>query len=64
MLGVCGAALNQVFFLFGLARTSTAHAAIMIGLTPILVLLAATALGQEPAEPDQAEHVVSSARAG
>jgi drug/metabolite transporter (DMT)-like permease len=47
VLGVFGVALNQIFFLIGLERTSTAHASIMIGLTPILVLLCATAAGQE-----------------
>lgn len=46
-LGVCGVALNQVFFMFGLAHTSTAHAAIMIGLTPILVLVASSVVGHE-----------------
>lgn len=46
-LGVCGVALNQVLFVVGLARTSVAHAAVFIGLTPILVLLMAAALGQE-----------------
>lgn len=46
-LGVFGVALNQVFFVFGLNRTSVAHASIIIGLTPIIVLLMAAAAGQE-----------------
>ena len=37
-LGLCGAALNQLCFVLGLSRTSVAHAAIIIGLTPIVVL--------------------------
>lgn len=37
-LGLCGAALNQLFYVLGLNRTSVAHAALLIGLTPILVL--------------------------
>lgn len=46
-LGVFGLALNQVFFVFGLSRTSVAHSAVIIGLTPMVVLLMAAALGQE-----------------
>jgi drug/metabolite transporter (DMT)-like permease len=46
-LGLLGVGLNQLLFISGLARTSVAHAAIMIGLTPILVLLLAAAAGQE-----------------
>jgi drug/metabolite transporter (DMT)-like permease len=46
-LGLFGVALNQVFFILGLSRTSVAHAAIIIGITPILVLIIATFLGQE-----------------
>lgn len=47
LLGVSGIALNQVFFLVGLERTTVAHAALIFGLSPILVLLAAAAAGQE-----------------
>jgi drug/metabolite transporter (DMT)-like permease len=47
VLGVCGVALNQVFFVLGLARTSVAHGAILIALTPVQVLLLAAAIGQE-----------------
>jgi drug/metabolite transporter (DMT)-like permease len=46
-LGICGVALNQMFFVLGLSRTSVAHASIIIGTTPILVLLLAALRGQE-----------------
>jgi drug/metabolite transporter (DMT)-like permease len=46
-LGVFGVALNQVFFVLGLNRTSVAHASIIIGLTPVIVLVLASARGQE-----------------
>ena len=46
-LGVFGVALNQLFFVLGLNRTSVAHASIIIGLTPVIVLLMASARGQE-----------------
>ena len=46
-LGVLGVAANQVFFVAGLSRTSVAHSSLMIGLTPVLVLLAAAAFGLE-----------------
>jgi drug/metabolite transporter (DMT)-like permease len=47
VLGLFGVILNQVFFVVGVGRTSVAHAAIMIGLTPLLVLAMATIVGQE-----------------
>jgi drug/metabolite transporter (DMT)-like permease len=47
LLGLSGVTLNQVFFIVGLSRTSVAHAAILIGLTPILVLVIASLRGQE-----------------
>ena len=47
LLGAFGVALNQVFFVIGISGTSVAHAAILIGLTPILVLVLASAIGQE-----------------
>jgi len=47
VLGVTGIALNQVFFLVGLERTTVAHAALIFGLSPILVLGAAAGAGQE-----------------
>lgn len=46
-LGAFGVALNQVFFILGLARTSVAHSAILIATTPVQVLLLAAAIGQE-----------------
>ena len=46
-LGLCGAVANQLFFVLGLSRTSVAHAAIVVATTPILVLLMASAHGQE-----------------
>ena len=47
LLGLLGVTLNQVFFIVGLSRTSVAHAAILIGLTPIQVLVIAGLRGQE-----------------
>ena len=47
MLGMLGVTLNQFFFIVGLSRTSVAHAAILIGLTPIQVLIIAGLRGQE-----------------
>jgi drug/metabolite transporter (DMT)-like permease len=46
-LGLLGVALNQTLFVFGLSRTSVAHAAIFANLTPITVLLLASAGGLE-----------------
>jgi drug/metabolite transporter (DMT)-like permease len=46
-LGVLGMAANQVFFVFGMSRTSVAHSSLVIGLTPMLVLMLAAAVGQE-----------------
>lgn len=50
-LGVVGVAMNQVFFILGLSRTTVAHAAILVGLGPILVLLTAAALRMERITP-------------
>jgi drug/metabolite transporter (DMT)-like permease len=47
IIGVIGVALNQVFFVIGLSRTSVAHSALIIGLTPMVVLLMAAMKGQE-----------------
>ncbi len=47
LLGLLGVTLNQFFFIIGLSRTSVAHAAILIGLTPIQVLIIAGLRGQE-----------------
>jgi len=46
-LGVCGVALNQMFFVVGLSLTSVAHSAIIIGTTPMVVLALAALRGQE-----------------
>jgi len=46
-LGLLGVTLNQLLFVFGLSRTSVAHAAIFANLTPITVLLLASAGGLE-----------------
>ncbi len=47
LLGVAGVGLNQLFFVTGLARTSVAHASLLMGMTPVLVLVMAASLGQE-----------------
>ncbi len=47
LLGLCGMVVNQMFFVLGLARTSVAHAAFMIALTPMLVLGMSAGVGQE-----------------
>ncbi len=46
-LGILGVSLNQLFFVIGIGMTSVAHAAVLIGVTPMLVLLLATFSGQE-----------------
>jgi len=46
-LGVFGVTLNQLFFIVGLSRTSVAHSSIIIGLTPVLVLILASVRGLE-----------------
>jgi len=46
-LGVCGITLNQVFFIIGMARTGVAHAALLIALGPVFVLVLAAMRGQE-----------------
>jgi drug/metabolite transporter (DMT)-like permease len=43
-LALLGVALNQVFFVLGMARTSVAHAAVIIAMTPVWVLLLAAAM--------------------
>lgn len=47
LLGLLGVTLNQVLFIAGLSLTSVAHSAIIIGLTPILVLMLASLRGLE-----------------
>jgi drug/metabolite transporter (DMT)-like permease len=51
LLGLLGVTLNQIFFVAGLSRTSVAHAALIIGLTPILVLILASLRGLESMTP-------------
>lgn len=51
LLGLIGVSVNQCFFVVGLSRTSVAHSAIFIGMTPIWVLLIAAARGLEPITP-------------
>jgi drug/metabolite transporter (DMT)-like permease len=47
LLGLFGVGLNQGLFVLGIARTSVAHAAIMIALTPMIVLIIASVSGLE-----------------
>jgi drug/metabolite transporter (DMT)-like permease len=47
IVSLCGITFNQFFFIAGLSRTSVAHMAVFISLTPVLVLLIAAAIGQE-----------------
>jgi len=46
-LGVFGVTLNQLFFMIGLSRTSVAHSALVIAMTPIFVLIIAATVKQE-----------------
>jgi drug/metabolite transporter (DMT)-like permease len=46
-IGVLGLVGNQIVFVLGVSRTSVAHSALLIALTPILVLLGAAALRHE-----------------
>lgn len=47
LLGIIGVGLNQLTFLAGLSRTSVGHGALIIALTPALVLLIAAFVGLE-----------------
>src|SRR5689334_16156642 len=47
VLGFFGVALNQLFFVLGLGRTTVAHASIIVSIGPVLVLLIAAAIRQE-----------------
>jgi len=47
ILGLFGVALNQLFFMLGLSRTSVAHSSIIIATGPIMILLIAAILGVE-----------------
>jgi drug/metabolite transporter (DMT)-like permease len=44
---IFGIVVNQLFFTVGLGYTSVAHAAIVITLMPVMVLIFSTAIGQE-----------------
>lgn len=46
-MGVAGMMLNQLLFTLGVARTSVAHAAVLMALTPLVVLLFVSARGHE-----------------
>ena len=46
-LGLTGVGINQLCFVMGLSRTSVAHAAVLMGLIPVLVLVLATLSGVE-----------------
>jgi drug/metabolite transporter (DMT)-like permease len=46
-LGILGVGLNQALFVLGFSRTSVAHAAFIVGLTPMFVVLIAAVLGHE-----------------
>lgn len=50
-LGTLGMAANQMFFAMGVKRTSIAHGALIVGLTPILVYLFSCAIGAETFRP-------------
>jgi drug/metabolite transporter (DMT)-like permease len=39
--------MNQLFFILGIARTTVAHAAVVIGLSPVLTTVVAILAGQE-----------------
>jgi len=54
VLGLFGVTLNQLLFIVGLSRTSVAHSAIIIGLTPVLVLVLASLRGLERITPRKA----------
>ncbi|MBS1833174.1 MAG: DMT family transporter [Acidobacteria bacterium] len=46
-LGFLGIAMNQLFFVMGIARTTVAHAAVILGLAPVSTLIIAILAGQE-----------------
>lgn len=51
MLSVMGVSLNQLCFLSGIGQTSTAHAAVCIGLTPLFVISMSAVAGLEALTP-------------
>ncbi|MCC6536139.1 MAG: DMT family transporter [Bryobacterales bacterium] len=46
-IGLLGVGLNQFLFLLGLVRTTVAHSAILIAMTPMMVLLLSAWVGHE-----------------
>lgn len=50
-LGTLGMAANQLFFAMGVKRTSVAHGALIVGLTPLLVYALSSSIGQEIFRP-------------
>ncbi len=50
-LGVLGMATNQLFFAMGVKRTSVAHGALIVGITPLLTYGLSAAIGQELFRP-------------
>ncbi|HYM13013.1 MAG TPA: DMT family transporter [Bryobacterales bacterium] len=52
-LGFVGVAINQFCFIVGLSKTSVAHSSLIIGMTPIWVLLIAVARGLERMTPQK-----------
>lgn len=50
-LGTLGMAANQLFFAMGVKRTSVAHGALIVGLTPLLVYALSCMVGQERFRP-------------
>ncbi len=51
LLGFIGVGINQFFFTVGLSKTSIAHSALIIGMTPISVLLIGSVRGLERITP-------------
>jgi len=47
VLGLFGVGLNQLCFVTGLGATSVAHASLIMGITPVIVLVIASVIGQE-----------------
>jgi drug/metabolite transporter (DMT)-like permease len=50
-LGTLGMAANQLFFAMGVKRTSVAHGALIVGMTPLFVYALSCAMGQETFRP-------------
>jgi drug/metabolite transporter (DMT)-like permease len=46
-MGIVGMGLNQLLFTLGVSRTSVAHAAVLMALTPLVVLLIVSVRGHE-----------------